>query len=359
MAGLLSACEPAQEPVVEEAPKTLAEQFPDREYVGENNYITKTVSTKIVYLDNKDRSQIQEFPKYHIYRAKEWPREDLSEASSYDLPRVQFSWGNVGLRDPKHTPYEGKEKIWSMKTDGTDLRLVTDEFDGYIRGKMVRSPNNRYLAYGYSSSEGTTKAVFDLETQQTYVLGTRMGIPRFVWAEDSSYLYFSEKRSDVRKWDVATKTLTDVDFFVSDTEIMVQGKRFSVRDFGVLIFDEKTNERLEAIDWGENLSLVEAKAEVRSISPTGRDAWVGSAKYVFHVDTKMKKVTRYSRFAMPDIIGLNSHFGAEKNMTTFSVKDYKADKAWDWRPLGTSRASGHSSLYNSFANNGLWFKEAK
>lgn len=66
-------------------------------------------------------------PGYAVRRAKEWPREDLSDASSYDKPRIQFWWNNVSSRDPLVNDYENGYKIWSVKIDGTDLRLVTDD----------------------------------------------------------------------------------------------------------------------------------------------------------------------------------------------------------------------------------------
>ena len=153
--------------------------------------------------------QVREFPVYYVYRAKEWPREDLDDASSYDLPRVEFFWSNLAPDDPHYTKYEGQAKIWSMKTDGTDLRLVTDDphIQIYGSGKMVRSPNNRYLAYGYG---GTGKAIYDLKTKKTYQLDYR-GPIGFLWAEDSSYLYYRTGVHEVFKWDVKTHKKTKVD----------------------------------------------------------------------------------------------------------------------------------------------------
>ncbi|MCV3264443.1 hypothetical protein OGZ01_25600 [Vibrio harveyi] len=65
-----------------------------------------------------------------------------------------------------YNEYEGRKKIWSMKTDGTDLRLVTDlpwlGKDDSSVGKTSRSPNNRYVAVGY----GSFNKLFDIKTQQ-------------------------------------------------------------------------------------------------------------------------------------------------------------------------------------------------
>ena len=76
--------------------------------------------------------------------------------------------------DPLVNDYENGYKIWSMKIDGTDLRLVTDDMPNTASPQnftMSRSPNNRYVAYAYSYGEPLIKAIFDLKTQQTIQLG--------------------------------------------------------------------------------------------------------------------------------------------------------------------------------------------
>ncbi|MEL7440855.1 MAG: hypothetical protein AAGJ58_20395, partial [Pseudomonadota bacterium] len=163
-----------------------------RTYVGEHNYYTMEPSE--IFKSDFATYQQRDFPRYVIHRAKEWPREDLNDASSYDLPRVQFTWANLSNDqgygpDPMYDEYEGRKKIWSMKTDGTDLRLVTDlpwlGKDDSSVGKTSRSPNNRYVAVGY----GSFNKLFDLKTQKMIELPhKRKGPAGFLWAEDSSYV---------------------------------------------------------------------------------------------------------------------------------------------------------------------------
>ena len=349
----ITACEPA----VNEA--DIADENSERIYVGEHNYIETIYSTKERFVDKVDRSQIQEFPQYYVYRAKEWPREDLNDESSYDLPRIQFFWPNQGDNShPLYDNYEGKDKIWSMKTDGTDLRLVTDDFYGYARGKMARSPNNRYLAYGYAGGGKIVKAVYDLKTKETHILGEEIGVPRFVWAEDSSYLYFSDTRRDVYKWDVDAKEIMEIDFQITDTEIIFKSNRVSVRDLGVVKYDEEKNIIFNK-GWGKGLNLKESKSNSRAVSPDGRHAWAASNKYGFEINTETGEVIRHEMytFMMPDILGLNGKYGANGKITTMDVRDFEKGLAWTWRPLGTNGAVGEAALYNGFANNGLWFKE--
>lgn len=81
-----------------------------RTYVGEHNYYTMEQSK--VRKSGSATYQQRDFPRYFIHRAKEWPREDLNDASSYDLPRVQFTWANLSDDqgygpDPMYDEYEG------------------------------------------------------------------------------------------------------------------------------------------------------------------------------------------------------------------------------------------------------------
>ncbi len=71
-------------------------------------------------------------------------REDVSDPELWKQDRIQLS-----LKDK----YSKKTTIWSMKIDGTDLRLVLDSTElygntyllGYSR-TPVRSPDRRWLA---------------------------------------------------------------------------------------------------------------------------------------------------------------------------------------------------------------------
>ncbi|WP_341660820.1 hypothetical protein [Vibrio sp.] len=335
---------------------TKQELYPDRHYVTENNWYEMIESEDIYYKDGVKRAQIQPFPKYYIYRAKEWPREDLNDASSYDLPRVQFYWANMGDKhDPMYTAYEGQTKIWSMKTDGTDLRLVLDNMTTGGYGKMVRSPDNRYLAYG----NGDEKRVYDLKTGQTYSLADWSGVPRFVWTEDSKTLYFTDTKDFIYKWDIETKEVVPSELKMTDTNVFYEGNFYSVKAAGVVMYRGASNEIGKKVTWFKGLDVEDAISLDRSISPTGKYAWAINRTHLFKVDMEKETVQMIKSGMMPYILGLNGRFGGSKHMTTFTVKDYQTGKAWQWRPLGMNRTIKYNSLYNAFANNGLWFKEAK
>jgi hypothetical protein len=339
-------------------------------YVGENNFYTME-PTEIEHYPEKSGlvSQQQLMPKYFVYRAKEWPREDLNDESSYDLPRVQFFWANLSHDrgyepHPMYNEYEGQVKIWSMKTDGTDLRLVVDNLPNPTSegaGKMVRSPNNRYLAFGYG---GTAKAVYDLKTQQTYHLDYP-GPIGFLWAEDSSYLYYRTRDTSgqaVYKWDAKTHEKTKVDFYLSDTGIIKNGQQYILAEGGLRISPENTEEPLEVLTWADGLDFREAVTTDRSMSPSGRYSWAQNQYHRFFVDTENNFVgsADTSRFAgFPYVVGLNANFVAiNKHATVLDIVQPSAKKAWTWRPLGHNRTLEYISLYNAFANDGKWFRES-
>lgn len=140
---------------VSSSAQTEQEKHPDRVYVGEQNYyvMESAVTNENWVSDDKIKPMPGMFPKYYIFNSDEWPKEDINDASSYDLPRFQFAWDND---DDDRV----KLKIWSMKTDGTDLRLVVPDtnVDGIVL--IRRSPNLRYVAW---IDRGTGKYVYDLK----------------------------------------------------------------------------------------------------------------------------------------------------------------------------------------------------
>jgi hypothetical protein len=342
-------------------------------YVGENNFYTME-PTEIEQYPEKSGlvSQQQLMPKYFVYRAKEWPREDLNDESSYDLPRIQFFWANLSHDrgyepHPMYNEYEGQVKIWSMKTDGTDLRLVVDEFpvaDASGSGKMVRSPNNRYLAFGYG---GSGKAVYDLKTNKTYHLADR-GPIGFLWAEDSSYLYYRTRDKSgkaVYKWDAKTheKVKVDTDMYINDTSVIYNGVRIIVADTAVSESMEATDEWLETIFWSKGYSIKDAEARERSISPKGKYAWTQNQYNRFYIDIENKLASKADTIKIggfPYVVGLNANYVAiNKHATVLDFVDVKSKKSWTWRPLGHNRTLEPISLYNAFANGGNWFKESE
>ncbi|MGR6837635.1 hypothetical protein ACU5DF_00440 [Aliivibrio wodanis] len=385
----LNGCNPqhsAPETTVVELPKTEVELLNEqawednRVYVSKDNYIlTKEANGTIPGIMK---------PCFVVNSAKAWPREDLSNADSYDLPRVDFRWNNgkfVSASASEKAIYESYDKVWSIKTDGTDLRLVTDDFSGDIR-IMRRSPNNRYLAYSYGSriSGGTDKVVFDVQTQKSTLLGKDLGHSQFLWAEDSSYLYF-EDRAKYWKYDVTTGETTqmDDDFHFSEVGVIHGGKRYVVSDYGVVIYDELTDERLESFGYPSKEDEIYPRfikddkfrkafhMKSRSISPDGKYAWGESNEYRFFINTETQEVKsetidpkKKSQYRFFDVLGLNADY--VRSASAGSARQYQLtpekklfEQSQHWGQICSGHSATLSWLYNGFANDGAFIKEDK
>ncbi|AQM70548.1 hypothetical protein Vca1114GL_04123 [Vibrio campbellii] len=315
-------------------------------------------------------------PGYAVRRAKEWPREDLSDASSYDKPRIQFWWNNVGSRDPLVNDYENGYKIWSMKIDGTDLRLVTDDMPSTASPQnftMSRSPNNRYVAYAYSYGEPLIKAIFDLKTQQTIKLGSARTKPYLVWADDSSYIYFSDgfKRF---KYTLATGTKEEVDVPLSEDTVIVDGKLINAAGLGVGVYDAKTLERLYTIlpekEFEDSIDIEKRIYRQIAISPNGKYVWAVNSyrKVLINVEEKTwlafsdegeeKKV--YDKVANISNDGRETQTGA----AIITIKRYGSDYRYEltgkgrqsWKVIHSGRVAKTPVLYNADANGGRFLE---
>ncbi|MGI3053695.1 TolB family protein [Vibrio alginolyticus] len=315
-------------------------------------------------------------PGYAVRRAKEWPREDLSDASSYDKPRIQFWWNNVGSRDPLVNDYENGYKIWSMKIDGTDLRLVTDDMPSTASPQnftMSRSPNNRYVAYAYSYGEPLIKAIFDLKTQQTIKLGSARTKPYLVWADDSSYIYFSDgfKRF---KYTLATGTKEEVDVPLSEDTVIVDGKLINAAGLGVGVYDAKTLERLYTIlpekEFEDSIDIEKRIYRQTAISPNGKYVWAVNSyrKVLINVEEKTwlafsdegeeKKV--YDKVVNISNDGRETQTGA----AVITIKRYGSDYRYEltgkgrqsWKVIHSGRVAKTPVLYNADANGGRFLE---
>ena len=124
-------------------------------------------------------------------------KEQWDDPEILKTPRVQFTWTEPHLnpRDISHTA------LWSMKLDGTDLRLVASPEElmpehleqSRFRGEVsfVRSPDNRYVAYAMAHGAKAERRLLDLKTKQVIVMAKGYGPPQFMWFKGGRYLTFS------------------------------------------------------------------------------------------------------------------------------------------------------------------------
>ncbi|MUJ22076.1 hypothetical protein [Aliivibrio fischeri] len=374
-----------------EPPKTDVELLNEQEWDDNRVYVTKDNYILMKEVNGTIPGIMK--PCFVVNSAKEWPREDLSNMDSYDLPRVDFRWNN-GKHDAysvmtEKQIYEARDKIWSIKTDGTDLRLVTDFLDVVPMNKqneavpirmMRRSPNNRYLAW----SDSVNKVIFDLKTQESIALGSDLGHSQFLWAEDSSYLYF-EDRAKYWKYDIVSGKTTqmDDDFHFSEVGVIYGGKRYVVAGLGVSVYDEATGRELYGvsvlpIELAERDYLninherkMKYVLKNRSISPDGKYAWGESAQYRYFInlETKEVKSEKIVRSEVGDYqyfeqLGLNANYvrdgaGGVIFLKLNEDKTVPKDKWMNWPQVCSGHSATLSWLYNGFANNGAFIKEDK
>ncbi|UUM32446.1 hypothetical protein [Vibrio japonicus] len=315
-------------------------------------------------------------PGYAVRRAKEWPREDLSDASSYDKPRIQFWWNNVNSKDPLVNDYENGYKIWSMKIDGTDLRLVSDDMPSTASPQnfmMSRSPNNRYVAYAYSFGEPLIKAIFDLKTQQTIQLGSARTKPYLVWADDSSYIYFSDgfKRF---KYTLATGIKEEVDVDISESTVIVDGKLIYVGDLGVVVFDAKTLKMLYKIfpedEFKPEKTIKERVYVQTAISPNGKYVWAVNSYRKVLINVEEKTWLAFSdegeeKKVYDKVVNI-SNYGRETQVGAgvVTIKRYDSDYRYEltgkgrqsWVVIQSGQNAITPVLYNADANGGRFLE---
>ncbi|NAX21083.1 TolB family protein [Vibrio sp. V39_P1S14PM300] len=315
-------------------------------------------------------------PGYAVRRAKEWPREDLSDVSSYDKPRIQFWWNNVNSKDPLVNDYENGYKIWSMKIDGTDLRLVTDDMPNTASPQnfmMSRSPNNRYVAYAYSNGEPLIKAIFDLKTQQTIQLGSARTKPYLVWADDSSYIYFSDgfKRF---KYTLETGVKEEVDVALSENTVIVDGKLINAAGLGVGVYDAKTLERLYTIlpenEFEDSVDIEKRIYRQIAISPNGKFVWGTNSYRKVLINVEEKTWLAFSdegeeKKVYDEVVNI-SNDGKETQVgaALVTIKRYGSDYRYEltgqgrqsWVVVQSGRIAKTPVLYNADANDGRFLE---
>ena len=165
--------------------------------------------------------------------------EDINNADSYDQPRIQFVWQG---------PNREKPEIWSIKIDGTDLRLAADKdllYQGKTRDMEIlsyptRSPNNRYiLIQFYKSNDPYSVHLIDLKNHtNTYLLDCQVW--HAPWVGDSQSFFCGDTDSKLARFFLDTKKakqLTEVRvprvYVLQNSERIVQMKKdgFRLLDF--------------------------------------------------------------------------------------------------------------------------------
>jgi len=145
--------------------------------------------------------------------------EVYGDPDIFDSPRIQFVHTNPET-------YK-QDSIWSVKTDGTDLRRVLSreqiftDMNASIMDTPRRSPDNRYICVTLDDRpNGFHKVVFDLKTGQRDVIIRHGKSKGFAWMNDSRTVVFfggggfsktSGRLYEYYKYDIIDKTITPYD----------------------------------------------------------------------------------------------------------------------------------------------------
>jgi hypothetical protein len=137
---------------------------------------------------------VKETGEKKVYKVHyEFQEEQWDDPEVLSTTRLQFSWVKPG--DDSIS-----ESLWSMRLDGSDLRQVASYqlLDTPTAGTLdarfpiVRSPNNRYVAFAvrtcFSCSE---RRILDLETKEVIVAPMGGNEPDFQWMSDSKSIVFN------------------------------------------------------------------------------------------------------------------------------------------------------------------------
>lgn len=190
--------------------------------------------------------------------------EIYGDPDIFDGPRIQFAM---------QAPSENRETIWSIKTDGTDLRQAVDyellygDGSGGFMDPPVRSPDNRYIVLSVSG-EGSRieKQLIDLKTKTKITFAEGGYKPHFSWSADSKEIFFHLERSFL-VYHIENKTLTKLKNIGYQGTYYIRGKDqfFVVQEDGFEWFDRQGKSIKKVVlntKWGLK--------EWHQLSPSGR-----------------------------------------------------------------------------------------
>jgi hypothetical protein len=135
-------------------------------------------------------------------------------------PRLQFMWAASG---------EPKDSIWSMKTDGTDMRraagpelLYSGEAKFLQELTPVRSPDGRYIACVGSVHGDDLRFLVDLKEKKVRTMVKGGGKALFAWTPDSKQVLFYTDM-DLYQYTVESGKLEKLPMIYSKRLVIIDG----------------------------------------------------------------------------------------------------------------------------------------
>lgn len=137
---------------------------------------------------------VKETKKAKTYKVHyEFQEEQWNDPEVLSTTRLQFAWVKPGDKKTDRS-------LWSMRLDGSDLRQVASYqlLDTPTAGALdarfpiVRSPNNRYVAFAIKTCPNCSeRRILDLETKEVIVAPMGGNNPGFQWMSDSKSIVFN------------------------------------------------------------------------------------------------------------------------------------------------------------------------
>jgi hypothetical protein len=207
-------------------------------------------------------------------------------------PRLQFAWA---------APGEPKDSIWSMKTDGTDMRraagpelLYSGEAKFLVALTPVRSPNGRYIACAGSDPDGDLRFLVDLKEKKVRTMMKGGGKALFAWTPDSKQVLFYTDM-DLYQYTVASGKLEKLPMIYSKRLVIIDGgKRILALRSDAIEYLDRHGKKLKRVMLPERLRkdpLVGGTGEDNFIAPDGRTFALtpnGKRRVVVNIDNLEK-----------------------------------------------------------------------
>lgn len=157
--------------------------------------------------------EAETYRKYLVhYDSDNIKKEQWNDPEVMSTPRIQFTWTEPHLDADDISNLS----LWSIKPDGTDLRLVATPEElmpahleqSRYRGEVpfVRSPDNRYVAYAMAHGARYERRLLDLKTKKVTVMAEGGGPPDFAWFKGGRYLAFAGPGT-LNEFDMETRKL--------------------------------------------------------------------------------------------------------------------------------------------------------
>jgi len=137
---------------------------------------------------------VKETSEKKVYKVHyEFQEEKWDDPKILSTTRLQFAWVKPGDKKTDRS-------LWSMRLDGSDLRQVASYqlLDTPTAGALdarfpiVRSPNNRYVAFAVRTCPSCSEnRILDLETKEVIVAPMGGNNPGFKWMPDSKSIVFN------------------------------------------------------------------------------------------------------------------------------------------------------------------------